>query len=441
MLTLSSQQIAQIVGYDAAVNEARIESISTDSRTCLPHDLFVAVRGERFDGHTFVKQVVEAGCPLVIVDHLMEGVSPQKQIVVPDTLDAWGKIGAYIRRQFKGIVIGLTGSSGKTTVKEEIGFLLSKFGKVYVTAGNHNNFIGVPETLCRLDMTADFAVVEMGMSAKGEIARLVSYVQPDIAVVTNVYQMHMAFFETYEQIAEAKAEIFSGLKPGGIAVINQDTDFAALLERRALEHGAVVRKFGLKTHPELPFAADNLPKHQLYNAWCALRVVEALGLDVAKAAAAVKDFKPLDGRGREHRLRLPQGRGYYTLIDDSYSGQPEAMKIAIDVLKDKQTQGRKIVVLGKMAELGAVSKEKHIEIGQKVASGGIDIAIGVCPEMKDMLSELSGAMEQYYFENKDPIAEFLLNQLLQNDDIVLIKGARYSSKMYQVADELIKKGS
>ncbi len=441
MLTLSSRQIAQIVGYDAAVNDARIEGISSDSRTCLPHDLFIAVRGERFDGHTYVKQVIEAGCPLVIVDHLIADVDLQKQIVVSDTLDAWGKIGAYIRRQFKGIVIGLTGSSGKTTVKEEIGFLLSKFGKVYVTAGNHNNFVGVPETLCGLDMSADFAVVEMGMSAKGEIARLVSYVQPDIAIVTNVYQMHMEFFETYEQIAEAKAEIFSGLKPGGIAVINQDTDFAALLEKRALEHGAMVQKFGLKTHPELPFASDALPTHQLYNAWCALRVVEALGLDVKKAATAVKDFKPLDGRGREHRLRLPQGRGYYTLIDDSYSGQPEAMKIAIDVLSRKKTSGRKIVILGKMAELGSVSKEKHIEIGQKVAAGDIDIAIGVCPEMKDMLSQLPDRMEKHYFENKDPVADFLLNQLLQNDDVVLIKGARYSSKMYQVAAELIKKGS
>ena len=166
-----------------------------------------------------------------------------------------------------------------------------------------------------------------------------------------------------------------------------------------------------------------------------------MGLDVAQAAAYLKDFGSLPGRGQRLKLRLPDGRGIYTLIDDSYSGQPESMKLAIENLSRVQAcPGRKIAVLGKMAELGAASREKHIEIGQAVDAADVDIVIGVCPEMKDMLAQLDAGREQYYFENKEGLDEFLLNNLLQNNDIVLIKGARYSSKLYQVTENLVEKG-
>ena len=146
------------------------------------------------------------------------------------------------------------------------------------------------------------------------------------------------------------------------------------------------------------------------------------------------------GRGKQHKLQLSSG-GVYTLIDDSYSGQPEAMIIAIKNLHQMPAEGRKIAVLGKMAELGDTSKARHEEIGKVLAATNIDIVIGVCPEMKDMLAQLPAQKTQFYFENKDEVADFLLNKLLQNGDTVLIKGARYSSKMYQVAEELIEKGA
>ena len=144
-------------------------------------------------------------------------------------------------------------------------------------------------------------------------------------------------------------------------------------------------------------------------------------------------------RGKHHTLAIHGGK--YTLIDDSYSGQPEAMKLGIEALDKSQTKGRKIVVLGKMAELGDTSKARHIEIGKLLANSSIDVVVGVCPEMKDMLAQLPANKQQYYFENKDQVADFLLNKLLQNNDTVLIKGARYSSKLYQVTEELLKKGS
>lgn len=441
MKKISSVELAKIIGASSEPVACEINGASTDSRTCCSDDVFIAVAGEKFDGHDFVADVAARGCRLFIVNHPVEGVPAENQLIVPDTLDAYGKIGAYIRSQFKGVVIGLTGSSGKTTTKEEIRFILSHFGKVYATAGNHNNFVGVPESLCNLDMSADYAVIEMGMSAKGEISRLTSYVQPDIAIVTNVYPMHIEFFNAYEDIAHAKAEIFEGLRAGGQAIINADTDFADILTARAREKTDKIYRFGQQDHPFAQFTTQTAGEHHIYNAWCALRVVEALGLDVQKAADFIKDFGALEGRGKHHQLKLAGDKGFYTLIDDSYSGQPEAMKLAILALDKMPVTGRKIVVLGKMAELGAYTQAKHIEIGQTVAKSSVNIAIGVCPEMKDMLAQLPPHIEKYYFENKEPVAEFLLNQLLQNDDIVLIKGARYSSKLYQVTKELLDKGN
>lgn len=440
MKEITSQKLAEILGGDAAQADIVINKISTDSRQVDEHSLFIALRGEHFDAHDFIADVAAKGCQLAVVDHLLQNVPAEKQLVVKDTLEAYGKIGAYNRSQFKGTVIGLTGSAGKTTTKEEIAFLLSHFAKTYATAGNHNNQIGVPQSLCELDMDARYAVIEMGMSSKGEISHSVSLVKPDIAVVTNVYPMHIEFFPNFEGIAHAKAEIFEGLPAqGGIAIINEDTNFADILKAEAIKHNAKIITFGKNTHPTDNFTTQEQGEQYLYNAWCALTVVQALGLDVNKAASYIKDFGALDGRGKHHTLAIHGGK--YTLIDDSYSGQPEAMKLGIEALDKSQTKGRKIVVLGKMAELGDTSKARHIEIGKLLANSSIDVVVGVCPEMKDMLAQLPANKQQYYFENKDQVADFLLNKLLQNNDTVLIKGARYSSKLYQVTEELLKKGS
>lgn len=440
MIKINSEKLAEIIGSNSVSADIEINNISTDSRKVDEHSLFIALRGERFDAHDFVPDVIQNGCPLVVVDHLLKDIPAEKQLIVPDTLEAYGKIGAYNRSQFKGKVIGLTGSAGKTTTKEEIAFLLSHFAKTYATAGNHNNQIGVPQSLCEMDMDASYAIIEMGMSSKGEISHSVNLVKPDIAVITNVYPMHIEFFPNFEGIAHAKAEIFEGLpKHGGIAVINEDTNFADILKNEAEKHNAKIITFGKNTHPTDNFTTQEEGEQYLYNAWCALTVVQALGLDVNKAAFYIKDFGALDGRGKHHNLKIHDG--HYTLIDDSYSGQPEAMKLGIEALDKTHTAGRKIVVLGKMAELGDTSKARHIEIGKQLANSSIDVVVGVCPEMKDMLAQLPVEKQQYYFENKDQVADFLLNKLLQNNDTVLIKGARYSSKLYQVTEELLKNGS
>lgn len=453
MEKISSKKLTEILNYTSSVVDTEILDVVTDSRIAKKGDLFIAIKGEKFDGHDFVAQVIEQGVELVVVEHKIENVPANRQIVVSSSVAAFGQIGAYNRSLFKGKVIGLTGSAGKTTTKEEIKFLLSLFGKTYATEGNHNNHIGVPRSLCDMDMSAEFAVIEMGMSAKGEIEQLVSWVRPDMALVTNVYPMHIEFFENFEGIAEAKAEIFKGIKPHAPALINEDTNFADILKLRAQENGARVFTFGQAEvlHKEgasyradvqgatVQFKLSNDAEHFLYNALCALNVVALLGLDVRKAAAEIEHFGALPGRGKISELKF--AKGVYTLVDDSYSGQPEAMKLAIKALDKMPCKGKKIAVLGKMAELGDTSKQQHIEVGKVVAHAHIDVVIGVCEEMKDMLAQIKDGRETMFFENKEGLSDFLLNKVLQNNDIVLIKGARYSSKLYQVADELLKQGS
>ena len=452
MEKISSKKLAEILDCSSELVDVEVSDVVTDSRIAKKGDLFIAVKGENFDAHDFVSQVIEKGVELVVVERFIDSVPANRQIVVASTLDAFGKIGAYNRSLFKGKVIGLTGSAGKTTTKEEIKFLLSLFGKTYATTGNYNNHIGVPRSLCDIDMSADFVVIEMGMSAKGEIETLSSYVKPDIAIVTNVYPMHIEFFPSFEAIAEAKAEIFKSLKAGSPALINADTNFANILRINAQAQMAKVYTFA-KTDifnekdgvyraniqgNLVEFKLNENAEHYMYNALCALNVVALLGLDVSKAASEIKNFGALDGRGKISKLKFSKGE--YILVDDSYSGQPEAMKYAIKALDKMPSKGRKIAVLGKMAELSDTSKSQHVDVGKVVAEAKIDIVIGVCPETKDILSQIKDNRQTYYFENKDNLSDFLLNKLLQNNDIILIKGARYSSKLYQVADELLKQG-
>ncbi len=452
MISLSSKKIAEVLSSVSNVVDEEVSNVCTDSRNIFRKDLFFALKGEKFDGHDFVAEVMKKGASFVVVEKLAAEVPAIRQILVEDTTKALGQLGAYIRSLYKGKVIGLTGSSGKTTLKEEMKFLLQKFAPTYATKANFNNHIGVPQSLIDLDMNADYAVIEMGMSAKGELSYLTSLVEPDIAIVNNVYPMHIEFFKGLEDIARAKAEIFEGLGKKGIAVINRDTNFAALLKATASEYTKDIRGFGKENilevdgtkikarigKHEISYELDSEGEHKIYNSLAVLTVIDALGLNLTEAANYLKEFEELPGRGKRSVLKLPNG-GAYTLIDDSYSGQPEAMKLAILSLGAVKTEGRKIAVVGKMAELGSFSEEKHIEIGKVLAGTDIDIVIGVKPETKDVLAQLPSRMEQHYFENKDGLYEFLVNKLLQNGDILLIKGARYSSELYKVVESLLAK--
>ncbi|MDR1026726.1 MAG: UDP-N-acetylmuramoyl-tripeptide--D-alanyl-D-alanine ligase [Lactobacillus sp.] len=460
MMKISSKKIAEIVGSISNVINEDVEKITTDSRTVFKGDLFVAIKGEKFDGHEFVADVMDKGAAFVIVEKLIADVPAIRQILVSDTLKAYGDIASYVRSQYKGIVVGLTGSSGKTTLKEELKFVLKKFGPISATEGNFNNHIGVPKSLIDLDMNSKYAIIEMGMAGYGEISHLTAMVKPDIAIVNNVYPMHLEFFpeEGVLGIAKAKAEIFEGLPKGGTAIINNDTNHVDVLVEKAKKADARIVLFGrhnvlsqMETNGgwSLECDFDNevvnyelsaRGEHVKYNSLCVLSVVRALNLDVKKAADFLKDFETPDGRGRLHELKLGDG-GKYLLIDDSYSGQPDAVIIGLNALNSMKTDGKKIAVLGKMGELGAHTQEKHIEVGKAAQGTDVKVVIGVGEPAKDILAQIGDDKEQYYFENKDGLVEFLLNKVLQNNDIIFIKGSHYGSRVFEVAKELIEKGS
>jgi UDP-N-acetylmuramoyl-tripeptide--D-alanyl-D-alanine ligase len=436
MIELSSAQIKEILGYDGPVAEARIKEVSTDSRQVDAHTLFIALKGEKFDGHDFVAEVVQKGCPLVIAEREIPAVAADKVIVVKDCLKAFGKLAQYNRRCYKGTVIALTGSSGKTTTKEELKAALSVYAPTYATSGNFNNFVGVPRSLLDIDMNSRYAVIEMGMSALKEIEYLVSLTEPDVAVVTNVFPMHIEFLKTIDNIATAKAEIFSGLNKG-IAVYNEDSLSHEILEREAQKYATKIYRFGKAHHSPLPLCLAEEGEHHLYNAWCVLAVLEALGLDGEKALPVLNNFGALEGRGKKHHLTLNGKK--ILLIDDSYSGQPDAMKLAIRTLAKTPVppHGRRIALIGKMAELGDYTVQAHREVGQLLRQEHIDVVIGVCPETKDILAELAPETEKYYFDKSDEVTDFLLKTVLRDGDVLLIKGAHYSSAVYKVAAKLI----
>ena len=434
LIEINSNKIAEILGFSKKVVNVGIKDVSTDSRTIDEASVFVAIKGEKFDGHNFIKEVIEKGAPLVVAEFVPDGVDASKVIVVDDTLKALGKIANYNRRQFRGKVIALTGSSGKTTTKEELKVALSAFGKTYATKANFNNHIGVPRSLLDIDMSAEFVIIEMGMSAPNEIAQLVKLTEPDLAVVTNVLPMHIEFLKTIENIAKAKAEIFTGLTKNGIAIFNQDTNCADILRTEALKYTNNIFEYGKKNHVEASFEVEDEAMHSYYNGWCVLEAVKALGLDVNVGAKAISGFGALEGRGKKYNLNIA-GKNV-VLVDNSYSAGPDATVLAVESLGKMTVSGRKIAVIGKMAELGDYTVEAHKKVGVALNENKIDVVIGVCEEAKIILAELADNVEKYYFDNIDGLSEFLLSQILSDGDVVLIKGSHYSSQVYKVANDL-----
>ena len=434
MKPLTTQQIKNILNITQQIAPSTITDISTDSRKINSSTLFIALKGEKFDGHDFIKDVLSKGAPLTISDHPIEGTDPTRVIIVKDTLKPFGQLASYNRSLYKGTVIALTGSSGKTTTKELLKQTLSNYGKTYATSGNFNNHIGVPRSLLDIDMDAKFTIIEMGMSARGEISYLTSLTKPDIALITNVYPMHIEFLKTIENIALAKAEIYEGLSSEGIAIYNKDATLSQILQQQASKYTSNILTYSNEDDILSSLTLEDNAPHHKSNASAVLKVLDALNLPKEKSFNTLNSFTAPEGRGKKHNLTINNKN--ITLIDDSYSGQPDAMKLAIKSLSALKTNGRKIALLGKMSELGDYSITAHKEVGQTLKQENIDIVIGVCQETKDILSELSPSTKRYYFEDYTNVANFLINELLQDNDTILIKGSHYSSKVYMVASAL-----
>ncbi|NMH66386.1 UDP-N-acetylmuramoyl-tripeptide--D-alanyl-D-alanine ligase [Shewanella salipaludis] len=446
MLSRLCQQLdARLVGKDWAANERQIRSLSSDSRNLGPECLFVALKGERFDGHDFAATAMANGASALLVERELPLALPQ--ILVPDCQRAMGAIGAYVRDSVAPRCVALTGSNGKTSVKEMIATILSQHARVLYTAGNFNNEIGVPLTLLRLTPGDEFGVFELGANHKGEIDYTSSLVKPEVALVNNIGDAHLEGFGSKAGVAEAKAEIFNHLQPMGTAVINADDEFAALMRTQAkayrqLDFGmatpAAVMATALSADAEGRYSftleydgqsvAVSLPlagRHQVGNALAATCVCLALGLSLAQIVTGLALLQPVKGRMLPHRL------GRVLLVDDSYNANPSSVGVAIDWLREMS--GHRCLVLGDLAELGDNAPLLHSELGLLAKRRGIEALFCVGRLSRDT----SLAFGAEHNHSMDELLGKLIKHInqLPGQVTVLVKGSR-SAAMERVVEAL-----
>jgi UDP-N-acetylmuramoyl-tripeptide--D-alanyl-D-alanine ligase len=390
----AADEILAATGGRQAGGPFNATGVSIDTRTLEPGDLFVALAGVK-DGHDFVSPAIARGAAAALVSRTVDVPS----IVVPDTLAALEKLGLAARDRCPARRCAVTGSVGKTSVTQAIRAGLIRAGRAHSSVKSYNNHIGVPLTLARMPRDTERAVFEIGMNHAGEITPLVKMVAPDVAVITTVGPVHTENFPDGEAgVARAKAEIFDGLKPGGVAILNADNQWFDLLRDAAVGAGAVVRTFGTGegcearlTRIELVGSGSriqgtlggvdvNFPMlqsgaHWGLNSMAVLLALQALEVDLVTGLAALAEFQPLEGRGAEYAV------GGFTLIDESYNANPISMAAAMTSLAARQVKGRRIVALTDMLELGADAARFHAALAQQVDDAGVDLAFAAGPLM------------------------------------------------------------
>jgi UDP-N-acetylmuramoyl-tripeptide--D-alanyl-D-alanine ligase len=432
--------------------------VSIDTRTLRPGEMFVALRDAR-DGHEFLKNAFEAGAVAALVarapDDAPEGAP---LLVVGDTLEGLRDLAAAARMRNFGKRIAVTGSAGKTSTKEILRAALAPSGEAHAADKSFNNHWGVPLTLAQLPLFADFSVFEIGMNHAGEIAPLAQLVRPHAAIVTTVAPAHLEFFDSVEDIAEAKAEIFTGLARGGVAILPMDNDYFGLLKKRAEEAGAAgYASFGekdgadfqlldyrddgagarLKTKikGEIHAFSVGLPgRHQAKNMLAALAAVDAVGADLPAAIGALSSLRPGEGRGA--RAAIPVAGGVATLIDESYNANPASMAAAIALLGAAPAGpgGRRIAVLGEMLELGDDAPAMHAALAKALVAAKIDRVYASGALMRHLWDALPPAMQGLYAGSAvglvGPVAD-----AVAPGDVVMVKGSN-ASKVSAVARAL-----
>jgi UDP-N-acetylmuramoyl-tripeptide--D-alanyl-D-alanine ligase len=419
-------------------------SISIDTRTLQSGDLYVALVGDNFDGHDFIDAAIEQGACAVLSSKKMTVAIPQ--LIVGDTRVALAMLANKVRRQFSGMVVGLTGSAGKTTVKEMLAAILTVKGKVLATKDNLNNEIGVPLTLLQLEQCHHYAVVEMGARKPGDIRYLSQITCPDVALLLNAKPVHLDGMGSVEGVAQAKGEIFENLSSKCRAIVNADDDFADFWQQRidtaqiitfGLKADAVVRaenielnvdsvKFNLLINNQVQMV--NLPvagAHNVTNALAAAAVAMVADLSVSDIAKGLNNFT-----GVASRLNRSAGINGCTVIDDSYNANPEAMMAAIDVLALQP--GNHILVVGDMGELGEQAAQYHYELGQYAKQNEVSRLIAVGELSRHTIDGFGDDGE--WFSSQQQLISSLTHSV-KTGDVVLIKGSR-SAAMENVVSKI-----
>ncbi len=439
--------------------------VSIDSRSLAPRDLFVALQGPSFDGHDFIAKAFESGAAAAL-SHRRPAPgaagapgapdAPGPLLLVADTMAALRGLGAAARARSRARFIGVTGSVGKTSMKEALARCLRAQAPTAASAASLNNHWGLPLSLSRLPHDAVYGVFELGMNHPGEIRDLTGLLHPDVALITNVEAVHIGHFESVEQIADAKAEIFEGMPADGVAVLNRDNPhFARLAEKaRAAGVGRVIG-FGRDAAAEarlidytleatgsrveadilgtrLSYRVGLPGSHWVANSLAVLATVAASGADVARAADELAGIEAVAGRGVRREIDLPEGS--FTLIDDSYNANVISMRAAFEVLGKAAVvpattgpattgaRGRRIAILGDMLELGARARQMHLALARPLQDAGIDLVLTCGPEMAALQDALPAALRGGHAADSSALAP-IATATLTAGDVVLIKGS------------------
>jgi len=431
--------------------DAEFSSVNTDTRSLNEGELFVALRGENFDAHNFLHQAVDKKvCGLVV--EKFDSTIELPQLIVKDTLLALGQIAAMNRNAFQKPVLAITGSSGKTTVKTMLADILRECGNVHATKGNLNNHIGVPLTLLQLGADHDYAVIEMGASAIGEIEYLCSLAKPQVTMINNVMPAHIEGFGSIEGVAQAKGEIYKNLIADNTAVINIDDKFSgqwladinAKVIRVSLDNTtANCYATNIEFSPssvnfdlfiygkQVPISINALGEHSVRNALMAAAMAYAVGADVTNIQQGLGNFSPVGGRMSRH-----SGVNQSLVIDDSYNANPGSVRAAIDVLA--ATNGKRVFVLGDLAELGENEIELHAQLGHYAKQKNIDHFYTLGKLTRHASEAFGNQTTQHHFIERDLLISEL-KTLATSDTTILIKGSR-SAKMDLVVSALCSSG-
>jgi UDP-N-acetylmuramoyl-tripeptide--D-alanyl-D-alanine ligase len=424
------------------------KGVSIDTRSLAVGDLFVALHGPNHDGHDFVAAALQRGAAAAMVDRAIPQLPMSAPLLgVGDTLAGLAALGAAGRNRSGARIVAVTGSVGKTGTKEALRLALASSGPTYASAGGLNNHWGAPLSLARLPPEAGYGIFELGMNHPGEIASLTRLVRPHVAVITTVEPVHLGFFPSVEAIADAKAEIFLGLEPRGVAVLNRDNPHFVRLRVAAKRAGAV-EIFGFGTHPEsaarlvdcvldsrgstveatvcgatIRFRVPLPGRHWVMNALAVLTAAQAAGAAVDRAAEALAALESLPGRGRRHELAWRGGT--LTVIDESYNASPPSMRAALAVLAATEpgAGARRVTVLGDMLELGDTSERLHRELAEPLAAAEVD-RVFLIGEAMAALDEVLPVEKRGGLWRSSEEAMPALLRFLEPGDVVTIKGSR-----------------
>ncbi len=424
-----------------------LTGVSIDSRSVAKGDVFAAIKGDRVDGHDYAQGALKAGAGLAIVSRPTADMAASGPLlIVDDVLKALEKIGLAARARSKAQIVAVTGSVGKTSTKEMLRLALAASGYTHASVASFNNHWGVPLTLARMPADTAYGVFEIGMNHPGEITPLVKMVRPHIAVITTVVGVHLGYFSSVEEIADAKAEIFLGVEPGGHAVLNRDNEYYERLVGAAGKAG-IGDIVGFGKHPEAQVKLERtalhadcscitatilgesviyklgIPgEHMVLNSLAALAAVKLAGADLARASLALAAAHPAKGRGVQSLLTAPGGR--ILLIDESYNANPVSVRAALALLRRAEPgkNGRRIAVLGDMLELGGEAAALHAGLAGAVDEAKVDVLYASGPLMAHLWDKIPPNRRGAYAEKSDGLAASLLGGL-KAGDVVMVKGS------------------